>query len=64
MALIIIFIIIRMYLLTNVITMHTKQRALSASMFRVHKCTCVIFPRGSINEYTYENGVQFEIKSL
>ena len=23
-----------------------------------------LIPRGSINEYTYENGIQFEIKSL
>ena len=42
---IIIFIIIRMCLLTNVITMHMipMQQALSASMFRVYKCACVIF---------------------
>ena len=44
MALIfIIFIIIRMYLLTNVITMlMNKHFHLSASMFRVHDCACVI----------------------
>ena len=35
---IIIFIIIRMYLLTNVNTIPST----SASMFRVYKCTCVI----------------------
>ena len=56
---IIIFIIIRMYLLTNIITMRTFS-----SIFRVHKCACVINSRGLINEYTYENGVQFEIKSF
>ena len=28
-------------------------------MFKKHKCT-----HGSINEYTYENGVRFEIKCL
>ena len=42
--------IIRMCLLTNVITMHNYDSN--------------AIPRDSINEYTYENGVQFEIKSL
>ena len=44
LILIIIFIIIRMYLLTNVITMlmATSTFSFSASMFRVHKCACVI----------------------
>ena len=40
------------------------QQELSASMFRVNKCACVINSHGSINEYTYENDFQFEIKSL
>ena len=30
----------------------------------VHKCACVINSTWLDNEYTYENGVQFEIKSL
>ena len=50
---IIIFIIIRMYLLTRVISY------LCLFSFHVPR-----IPRGSINEYTYENGIQFEIKSL
>ena len=48
---IIIFSIIRMYLLTNVVTM---QQALS-----LIKSTCMLE-----YNYTYENGVKFEIKSL
>ena len=51
-------------LIINVFAHKRIQQTFSASMFRVHKCACVIIPRGSINEYTYENGVQFEIKSL
>ena len=54
-----------MYLLTNVITMLiASTSSFSASMFRVHKCTTLLIPHGSINEYTYENGVKLEIKSL
>ena len=49
-----------MYLLTNVITMlmATSTFSFSASMFRVHKCACII--KFHVAEYTYENGVQFE----
>ena len=51
LLIIIIFIIIKMYLLTNVITMFmqcyhyvyaTSTSTFSASMFRVHECACVI----------------------
>ena len=50
-----IFIIIRMYLPTTVITMLMipMQQALSR-----------VYVIKLINEYAYENGVQFEIKSL
>ena len=66
---IIIFIVIRMYLLTNVITMLMipMQQALSPFQLPCSEYTnahAYLIPRGLINEYTYENGVQFEIKSL
>ena len=51
MALILIFIIIRMQQALSLCSEYTNAHAL-------------LIPRGSINEYTYENGVQFEIKSL
>ena len=39
--------------------------AFSASMFWGYKCACAIkFHVAQLDEYTYENGVQFEIKSL
>ena len=64
--LIIIFIIIRMYLLTNVIIKHMipmlSPFQLPFSEYR--NAHAQLIPRASINEYTYENGVQFEIKSL
>ena len=72
MALILIIIIlitIRICLLTNVITtlmLSLMQHFLLFSFnipsiqMRMHN----YIPRGSINEYTYENGVQFKIQSL
>ena len=57
---IIIFIIIRMYLLTNVIAM-IMQQALQLPCSEDTNAHAQLIPRGSINEYTYENGVQSEI---
>ena len=55
-----------MHLLTNVI-MIQMQQVLSPFQLPCSNYTnahAYLIPYGSINEYTYENGVQFEIKSL
>ena len=58
-----------MYLLKNVIT--TLMATSTFSFFQLpcyvpstQMCMRNYIPLGSINEYTYENGIQFDIKSL
>ena len=53
-----------MYLLTNFITMHKVLSPFQLPCSEYTNAHAQLISRGSINEYTYENGDNFEIKSL
>ena len=54
-----------MYLLTNVITMlMIPMQQLQLPCSEDTNAHAQLIPRGSINEYTIENGVQFNSRSI
>ena len=63
-----IYLVINMYLLTNIINMlmiqHNQHFPFTERPHLTQMRMRNSIPCGLINEYTYQNGVQFEIKSL